>query len=87
MKAKRIIFETREKVGVFLFELRMWGVRESQYSVYCDYSVATRNPNVIDVATETFRTTDFRIVDWHGSTQDAGAGRGDNDLSLHSPAS
>lgn len=59
MKLHKIQFQSREAIGVFLFELKMWGVKESRYATRSDYSVITKDVNVIDVCTETFASSMF----------------------------
>lgn len=61
---KRIAFKTREKVGVFLFELFMWNVPCSHFDVMTDFSVIAKTSNVIDVATESFEPNDYEITKW-----------------------
>jgi len=56
----RITFGDRTDAGLFLYELRMWGVHESRYSL-SKYSFTTKDKNVMDVCTESFAETRYTI--------------------------
>lgn len=60
-KIYHITFKSRTAVGLFLYELRMWGVKGTRYTVN-DLTVSTKNTNVVDVATESFAASEYAIT-------------------------
>lgn len=60
-KIYRIKFQTLNTVGRFLYELNQWGVLQTRYSVN-GMTVTTKDPNVVDVATESFDPTELEIT-------------------------
>lgn len=59
-KTYQIMFFDRTTAGLFLYELRMWGVHESRYALN-KYTFTTKNQNVIDVCTESFKPEIYKI--------------------------
>lgn len=60
-KIYHIKFKTRTAVGLFLYELRMWGVKGTRYIVN-ELTVSTKDANVVDVATESFAASEYAIT-------------------------
>lgn len=53
MKKKYIIKVRKRFMRILVRELKLWGVGESRYKVNGE-EITTSDPNVVDVATETF---------------------------------
>lgn len=60
-KVYKITFKSRTAVGLFLYELRMWGVRDTRFGVN-DLTVTTKDSNVVDVCTESVAASQYSIT-------------------------
>lgn len=61
-KNKRIKFINEQVLAQFLLALARWGVNDSRWHLGSDdLSVVTKDPNVIDVCTETFKPYAFTV--------------------------